>query len=100
MRKEDSECPKYHKTHATNFKFKSKNVFKFHVADKTQRKRLKVNLYKKILQGMTKNHKEYSDFSYEKIELLFKVNKTLFFSFRVIIIIIIITDTVFNICFC
>ena len=48
MRKQDSEYPKYHKTDATDFKFKSKNVFKFQdVADKTQRKRLKVNLYKK-----------------------------------------------------
>ena len=52
MRKQDSECPKYHKTHATNFKFKSKIFLKFQdVADKTQRKRLKVNLYKKTCKA-------------------------------------------------
>ena len=48
MRKQDMEFPKYHKTHATNFQTVSKNIFKFQdIADKTQRKRLKVNMHEK-----------------------------------------------------
>ena len=66
-----------------------------------------LNIHEKKLQEMTIKHKEYSDLnnykkkccSYKKLELLFNINKALFLSFRVVIIIIIFAVTVSIICF-
>ena len=78
MRQKISQSSRY------EFEICEQNLFfKFQdIAGKTQQKRLKVNINEINLQEMTIKHKDLNNykknyFSYQKIELLLNINKTL-----------------------